>query len=817
MNNMMKYSNLSRILALLAIGMISLMGSAKAQNVTVSGRVTDLKTGEAMPFVNVALMRPADTVFMRGATTGLDGEFEIRAVTPGSYLLQASFVGYESYQQELNVVEDIKNLDFSLKMTGTTLKEVQITAERPLYAMDGEKNMYNTKEDPSVQTGTASDALQNAPGVEVDAEGNITLRGVSSVEIWINDRPSHMNEEALKQYIKTLPANAIERIEVITNPSARYSTGGGVINIVTNQKITRNELLCVGLRSNISPESRPMVSNFSPWVSYVWANEKVDFNVYINSNYSQHDSRSIGTSSLYDSNGVLQRYRSYETNNRMPYYGGYGGVNFNWNIDSARHLTAWVGGYPYWDRNSYFTVDTDYIYTPVFIDSSYRGTTRNNGISSGGYGGLWYEHRYDTTGRKLSINFNGNYWTNRGYSDVERDYVPAHIPDLSRHMVGNYVGPHFSLGADYTLPLKNNFEIEAGLDLGYSHNNNDEHLKDNGVTVDRRSYNAVGTAWQPAAYVTALKRWGGFTAKLGLRGEGSYEYGSVNHYGEEALLLDTFFFGLVPSVHLSYQTKTFESYSLSYTQRFSHSEDLLDYSNFRIYEDNSYRTGNPLLRMSYTHNFEAAWNKYIQKFGTVGLNAYVRVNEDEQGTNYGYDYDPVLGPVYYTFPDNISSSHTEGLEANITYRPSAFLNVRFNASLSNYGYSYQGLDTNGLSYSFRLNVWAKMWKKLEVFANARYSSPRLGLYSLSNESYSVDFGCSSDFLDRQLSVYLTVNDIFGWMEWGSNTTAPMYQTTGTNKFNSRHVSLGLTWRIGKMELESKARQGASDTGNTPKM
>ena len=86
--------------------------------------------------------------------------------------------------------------------------------------MDGEKNMYNTKEDASIQTGTASDALQNAPGVEVDAEGNITLRGVSSVEIWVNDRPSHMNEEALKQYIKQLPANAIERIEVIANPSA---------------------------------------------------------------------------------------------------------------------------------------------------------------------------------------------------------------------------------------------------------------------------------------------------------------------------------------------------------------------------------------------------------------------------------------------------------------------------------------------------------------------------------------------------------------------------------------------------------------------
>ena len=191
---------------------------------------------------------------------------------------------------------------------------MEVSAEKPLYVMDGEKNMYNTKEDPSIQTGTASDALQNAPGVEVDAEGNITLRGVSSVEIWINDRPSHMNEEALKQYIKQMPANAIERIEVITNPSARYSTTGGVINIVTNQKITRNELLCVGFRANTMP-------SFSPWASYVYANEKFDMNIYVNANYSNHNMDSDGTSTLFDANGDTSRYQSSDTKTKMPYQG----------------------------------------------------------------------------------------------------------------------------------------------------------------------------------------------------------------------------------------------------------------------------------------------------------------------------------------------------------------------------------------------------------------------------------------------------------------------------------------------------------------
>jgi len=137
--------------------------------------------------------------------------------------------------------------------------------------------------------------------------------------------------------------------------------------------------------------------------------------------------------------------------------------------------------------------------------------------------------------------------------------------------------------------------------------------------------------------------------------------------------------------------------------------------------------------------------------------------------------------------------------------------VRLNASLFNYGYDYDGYKDNKISYNFRINVWTKLWQKLELFANAHYTSPRLSLYSMSVANKGVDFGVSSDFFNRKLSVYLNVNDIFGMAEWGENTTAPNYQTTGSQHFNSRFVSLGLTWRIGKMELESKARQGATES------
>ena len=208
-------------------------------------------------------------------------------------------------------------------------------------------------------------------------------------------------------------------------------------------------------------------------------------------------------------------------------------------------------------------------------------------------------------------------------------------------------------------------------------------------------------------------------------------------------------------------------------------------------------------------------------FGMLNLNAYFRANTDEIGTMTYAGYAPAYFPatllVNYTKPENIGSSHTEGLEANITYRPTGFLNVRFNASVFNYAYNYEGSSDNKISWSARVNLWAKLWEKLEVFANAHYTSPRLGLYSMTVANKGIDLGCSADFFERQLSVYFNVNDIFGMAEWGENTTAPAYQTTGSRKFDSRFVSVGLTWRIGKMELENKARQGATDTGNTPQM
>ena len=799
------------------LSLVAMMASAGAQSVTVSGIVRDAKTGEVLPLVNVGLMRMADTVFVRGAATDFDGTFQIKDVKPGSYLLQASCVGYEKHIERIEVIEKIENVDIKLR-GGTTLSEVKIVAEKPLYVMDGEKNMYNTKEDPSIQTGTASDALQNAPGVEVDAEGNITLRGVSSVEIWVNDRPSHMNEEALKQYIKQLPANAIERIEVITNPSARYSTSGGVINIVTNQKITRNELLCVGVRARTSP-------SVSPWASYVWANEKVDFNFYINADYSHHRMEGDGTYTLFNANGDTSRYQSSEQRTEVNNIGGYTGLNLNWNISDKTNLSTWMGMYPYWGH-VHSDIDLQYWeYFPTMRNLGHRYSIDNNdGFGWGGYAGAWLEHRFDTTGRKLSLSFNGNTWSDRGTVNETFAYYDPQRDTLVRRNESRNANPSGSLSLDYTHPLKNQFELQTGAEMefggGSKYQSLDTLSAESYVQVPLRSYEGVESGRHLSGYVTLQKRWGGFTAKLGLRGEQEWKQSTWSYLdGTCTTVVDTAFFGLVPSLHLSYQTKSYTNYSLSYTRRHT-TPGMTQLSTFRRFSDYSYETGNPNLLISYTHNVEAAFNKYVMGFGNIGLNAYYRANTDEIGTMAYAGYAPeYFGSqlVNYTKPENIGSSHTEGLEANITYRPTGFLNVRLNASVFNYGYNYQDFPDSKLSWSARLNVWAKLWGWLEVFANAHYSSPRLGLYSLSVANKGMDVGVSSDFFDRKLSVNLNVRDIFGMAQWGDNTTAPNYQTTGSQRYDSRFVSLGITWRMGKMELESKARQGATESMGTPQI
>ena len=791
---------------------------AMAQN-KIKGTIAEEANGKGIPFVNVGLFRQADSVFVSGAASDDKGKFELLAPN-GDYRLQVSAIGFQTYEQMLTVNGNQDLGLLKLKEGSTKLSEVVITEKRPLFAVEGEKTMYNVAEDPSIQTGTLSDALQNAPGVEVDVEGNISLRGTSSVEVWINDKPSHMTAENLKTYIQTLPANSLDRVEVITNPSARYgSKADGIINIVTNAKIQKNEFFSFGVNASTQPY-------IGPWMSYVWSNDKLTFNAYINGGYSNWKSYSNAEQSLFTNEGLWGSHEIDSTNNSSKNYDTGGYFSLDYEIDTANSLNFWFSSWPSWGGNDNYSMTRREEFLPDTLLTAYSESSSAYDRNFFANGGLYYQHKFDNKGHNLSVSVDGMGWNSANGGNVERRFTSPteYIHKYRQENSNSYMSMEGEVV--YNRPYSEDGEISLGYTVNYKPEK--EYLKTDSLVGEDwendvyRSYRANFTNLNNELFFTMQQKIGGFTIKQGMRFcselvSGKYPYTFPNDTTDYDFTKH--FFSVRPSLHLSYRTKSMHNFKLSYTMRIA-SPEAWQLSEFPLYHMDNYSTGNPDLDRIYTHSVEAGWTKYWEKFGSIGLSAYYRGKTNEVSTiqlsEYHWLYDRI---VRYSYPVNVGKSHTTGLEYNMMYRPSGFFNLRFYANLyDSYIYTVydkQPYEFDKWSYSFRLNMWAKLWNKLEVTASGYYSSPTQSLFSERLARYGINAGLRADFFDRKLSVYVNANDIFNWNSFGQSNYSPNVQSTSTYRYNSRSVAVGLTFRFGKMELEQRARQGEGESGSAP--
>lgn len=791
---------------------------ALAQN-KITGTIIEEASGKSIPFVNVGLFRQADSVFVSGAAADDKGKFELLAPN-GDYRLQVSAIGFQTFEQELTVKGNQDLGQLKLVEGSTKLNEVVIAEKRPLFAVEGEKTLYNVAEDNSIQTGTLSDALQNAPGVEVDVEGNITLRGTSSVEVWINDKPSHMTAENLKTYIQTLPANSLDRVEVITNPSARYgSKADGIINIVTNAKIQKNEFFSFGVNASTQPY-------IGPWMSYVWSNEKLTINAYINGGYSNWKGYNKTEQSLFNDEEFLVSHEIDSSNNSSKNFNTGGYFSLDYEIDTSNSLNLWVSCWPSWGNTTNYSMTKREEFLPNPLLTDYTESSNAYDRSFFANGGLYYMHNFDSKGHNLSVSVNGMGWGDANGGKIERRFTnPIEYTHLYRQE-----NSYSATGAEgevvYNRPYSENGEISAGytvdFDLEKQYLKTDSLVGEDWMNDVYRSYRANFINLNNEAFITLQYKFGGFTVKPGIRFvselvNGQYPYTFPNDTTDYDF--SKHFFSVRPSLHLSYRTQSMHNFKLSYTMRIaSPSADQL--SKFPLYHMDNYSTGNPELDRIYTHSVEAGWTKYWDKFGSIGLSAYYRGKTNEVNTiqlsEYHWLYDRV---VKYSYPVNVGKSYTTGLEYNMMYRPSGFFNMRFYANLyDSYiytEYNKKPYEFENWSYSFRLNMWAKLWNKLEVTASGYYSSPTQSLFSERHARYGINAGLRADFFDRKLSVYVNANDIFNWNSFGQTNDSPYVQSISTYKYNSRSVAVGVTFRFGKMELEQRARQGEGESGSAP--
>ena len=789
------------------------------------GLLRDAKTGEFLPYVNLAVLDSIDSTFVKGGISDINGRFELTEVPQGAFLLRVSAIGYENFVKPFHVSNNTDLGTLNLQSGMISLGEVTVSAERPIYAMDGEKLVYNVAEDPSIQTGTTEDALQNAPGVEVDVEGNITLRGVSSVEIWINDKPSKLTEENLKTYLQTLPANAIARIETITNPSAKYATDAeAVINIVTSAHIKSNQFVSFGVNGS----NQPFVS---PWVSYMWKKEKLSINLFASGRYSDRLNTVEGwemTRQKTDTEGVYDTvwYKTSSQNEDNRRISGNFFANVDYEIDSLSDISVDAGGFYNNSKNYSSRLEDWEFYIPVDSVSSYSIGDTTRGQSGFGHFGVDYTKKFDEKGHNLRIGVNSRISKNASKQWYNRFYDVYKDRDENRYLMTDQFNYGVSLDARYNRPYSDDGELSYGLRADHQQHNNDYqryYSNDGGLNYDSidvlRTYHFNGSETSVNADVNWTHRWGGFTLSTGVGGGGDcvfYDYISEMPFADRNTL---FFWNVRPSIHLTYRTEDMHNFKLNYSMRMSHpDEDQI--STYRRYGEQSYSTGNPNgLKNGFTHNMEAGWQKFFDNFGNVGVEAYGSLSTNLIDDLRESEYDEYLNDfVTYTVPYNLGSSWRYGTSVNMTYRPSGFFNVRLFANLYNYGYRWDGETTEKWSYSIRINAWAKIFNQLQLTASANYRSPTIGLMSESKARYFLNIGARSDFFKRRLSVFINVQDIFNWgakIGSGSSNTNPLYLSDSTRKMlNSRYISAGITLRFGKMELEQRAKEGDTEAGDS---
>ncbi|MDD2411714.1 MAG: outer membrane beta-barrel family protein [Bacteroidales bacterium] len=807
----------------LFIFMSSAFSQNAKQNFLAQGQLKDALNGDALAYANVGLLVYSDSVFIKGTTTDIDGKFDFKNLDSGSFYLRISYMGYPTSLIPIEVSQKQTNLGvIKISKTSQTLDAVSIVAEKLMYQYEADKKVYNVTEDASVQGGSASDALQNAPGVWVDLEGNITLRGVDNVEIWLNDKPSRIPADGLKTYLQQLPANTLERIEVMTNPSAKYSASGtaGIINIVTKQKIKQNFLFSAGI--NASTQTR-----INPWISYVWSNKKFKFNVYASHSSQTHEWNSTNKGTVKNAGNPLYDFLNSSLSESQNQWSSIY-LDGEYNISEKSRFNAYFGGNISSGDNTSAGINERF----SLSDSINISIQRLNPSESSGknwYAGGSFNHDFIPQKHYINFDFSLGQWINNNKTEnFEKSLIEQHDLEFQRNRnflsENNYIGTWYDLDFTYFNNFNSTSTVESGFSLNYSPIDHEAPVDTFDFVLNQWIYSPLFSNYKDAfsrkanAYVSWSQKIKTFNYKIGLRGE--YQYNFLNSLST-AQQVESDYFGIFPSAHLSYQTSKKYSYTASYSRRVQYPhiwylDPFISYIN-----EESIWMGNPNLKPAYTNSFELGSSKYFEKVGFLSLSLYHRRTDKSHTNSLEAVYDSYLNRyTIYQFMTNSGRDIFTGADVTFTYRPKPFMNILVNVNAYNKDI-YAELDSytvqrNDFSYDAKISFSSSFLKRYQVQMMSFYRSKSPTLQGHSNGMFFANASLRADFFERKLSVHMSVQDMFNTQKSKSETNTPSIYSVSKSWSNSQYVLIGLTFRIGKIELEKEQKRGdVNQVGGAP--
>ena len=786
----------------------------------IKGKIVDSDDQSPIQYVDVALLKQGTKTLLSGTTTDSMGFFTIPSIDKGKYTLRISYIEYKTVNQIITVSDSILDLGI-IKLSGTSRKlgDVEVIGQTPQVRFEADKKVFSVDQNISAAGGSASDILKNIPSVDVDTQGNISLRNNSNVVVMIDGKASGLTADNRAQVLEQMPAESIESIEIITNPSAKYNPEGsaGIINIVM-KKVHK-----AGYYGSVSaglfyPVGGTLGQSLGASINYT--SSKID--AYINlgyramnfhgGGYNDRTSTTDGITTLLNQNNTMVN----------AFSGLFTRAGIDYHMDNNN--TIGISGFGLAGSGN-SSNDINYLLTDQSTGIVLRDYSQNNtGTSTHPSLNLNLDYEHD-------FNKESNLLANLSYSDHNRgsnnSYVEMNagsdIPqsEIAQNSTNNNKTGEFKL--DYTGKIDENTKIEAGWQSDVSNMTTSSSGYDNLHSVDIPTYldNFDYNEQIHAAYMTYGTKFGMLSVQGGLRAEYMWKQSTnTTSTGVETIPAKTYF-ELYPSVYLTYSLPNDNELQFNYSRRVNRPRGQ-QINPFRNYSDSTRITyGNPDLDPEFTSSVEF---NYIKTWGDQTLSTSVyyhstnNVIENVQFLNGG-----TMESTYL----NVANSQNTGLELISKNSISQILNLTTSLNLyyselnsavyknpydSTISTTIPGQNNFSWTASELLNF--TLSKTFSGQITARYASAQIIAQGLKEDKYTIDLGVRQTFMDRKLSVNLNIRDLLNSNKDRSTTSGIGFSQSSESYFNGRMLALSVSYNFGNAKpkrSDMKKKQNAPDT------
>ena len=777
----------------------------------ISGVISSLESEELLEYATITLLDPNDNNVITGGITDNLGRFSIPAQS-GKYNILIEFISFKNLNlNNVDLNEDLNLGKIKLELDYESLGEVEIIAEETSVEIRLDKKIYTVGKDLTVRGGTGSDVLDNIPSVSTDIDGNILLRGNDAARILINGKPSRL-VGINSSFIKELPADAIEKVEVITSPSARYEAegSGGIINIILRKSKK------LGFNGSISANTGNPKSN----------------SISANINYRSGKINFFNSSSVYDrirpgsSSGITEYFNGSEPSTffsedreRERISDGYFINNgFEWYIDDK---TSLLGSFFYNDyssdnleSNTIRELDANSNILNTIIQNDYEDDVDNNREYN-----LNFEKKLDEDGQLITIDLqyeNSKEWEN---SIIDENSI------VNESVIENIQSESYLIRSDFVLPIGENRQFEAGIRIESEDDITDYKVFDNIDNVFVEDLNQ-SNLFQYKEQISALYTQYGvkvdekYSFLLGLRLENTLKNVNQLTIQDFTKIDDT---GLFPTFNFGLEFGDDETLTFGYNRRIRRPWSRFinpfptKISPILIWQ------GNPYLDPTYSNNLDLGYVKKYESSFTVNTSAYFQkstnsINTIIEETGEFANINGVDVPIVLRTPINLSTNERFGFELNLSYRKGRKWNINSNFNLfqNKVEGTYNDIvyDSENVSWSFRLNNKVTLPGKVDWQTRMNVRGPNETAVSKSDGDFSIDLAFSKELFKDNATLTLNIKDLLDQRGWRNETFNDNFYNDFEYRWSQRSTTLNFTYRFNQKKNQNRRqmRSGGFDDG-----